>query len=80
MEAVSVTTATVAHLSLSLRRCVSFVQFETCWALTNMVCGSSAQCTQVVKAGVVPIFLKMIQDERPNFAEAKAQAVWAVRR
>ena len=53
--------------------------------LTNLASGSlsddsSAQCQQVISAGALPIFMRMLANHRPEYRDAQEQAVWAVSR
>mmetsp|Transcript_64472 Transcript_64472/g.179365 ORF Transcript_64472/g.179365 Transcript_64472/m.179365 type:complete len:624 (-) Transcript_64472:190-2061(-) len=55
------------------------VQLEAAWALTNLACGTTAQTTRLVDAGVVEAFFTALQSpaivERPELCE---QCLWAL--
>jgi importin subunit alpha-1 len=51
------------------------IQFEACWALTNVASGSLDQTMAVVNANAIPLFCQLL--EVPS-ADVREQALWAL--
>lgn len=51
------------------------LQFEACWALTNVASGTSEQTLEVVKYGAITKLVELLKSPAMNVAE---QAVWAL--
>lgn len=53
----------------------SKIKFEVCWALTNILSGTSDETRKVVDAGVVPKLINLVSSSQAEVAE---QAIWAL--
>ncbi|KAL9644072.1 hypothetical protein ABK040_005539 [Willaertia magna] len=51
------------------------LQFESVWAITNIASGSSEHTQTVVKCGVVPILIQLLQSPTEDVVE---QSIWAL--
>jgi hypothetical protein len=51
------------------------IQFEACWAITNIASGSSEQTQAVYKCGAVPHIVNLVRSENLDVRE---QAIWAL--
>ncbi|XP_077488324.1 importin subunit alpha-1-like [Amblyomma americanum] len=60
--------------ALSKDSCPS-LQFEAAWALTNIASGTAEQTDTIVRAGAVPLFVRLLGSSHVNVCE---QAVWAL--
>ena len=51
------------------------LQFEACWALTNVASGTADQTQVVIRNGAIPKLVQLLKSPAINVAE---QAVWAL--
>jgi len=51
------------------------VQYESCWALTNIASGESEHTRCVVEHGAIPVFVSRLTSEHENVRD---QAIWAL--
>jgi hypothetical protein len=51
------------------------LQFETCWAITNIISGTSEQVQVVIDEGVLPVLFELISSPDQDVRE---QAIWAI--
>jgi hypothetical protein len=51
------------------------IQFEACWAITNIASGTYDQTNEVVKCGAIPSLVKAIDSTNPEVCD---QAIWAL--
>ena len=51
------------------------LQLEATWALTNVASGTTYQTQTIIDKGGIPLFIKLLSENRPGIAE---QAVWAI--
>lgn len=63
-------------LELSQQMATPELQFETLWAIVNIVSGDADQTRSIVELDAVPILLKILQ-EAPT-VKVQEQAVWAI--
>lgn len=58
-----------------LRSPHALLRFETAWALTNVVSGSTLQTEAVINAGAVPVLVELLSSPEPDVCE---QVLWAL--
>lgn len=51
------------------------LQIESAWIITNVLAGTSYQCSSVINKGVIPVVLSLLASNDPDVVE---QIVWGV--